>query len=204
MGECNHEMPGLPYPAFRRVNAGPGGGPAWRDPTYWGWPCGHRGPGEWETGSVMRGDRDRLPPRPLPERVFHPASITGSSRAARKPGGGHRSNRYRGPKASGLQPSAVILSPYFGRRTPAFLLTRAYANYRGPSPRGSASGLRMTAFEASSAQRLKLALMGLVPALLVEYRVPTAPWAPIFRTLRGLQFFHSRLEIVLDIGYRIS
>jgi hypothetical protein len=25
-GECNHEMPGLPYPAFRRVNAEPGGG----------------------------------------------------------------------------------------------------------------------------------------------------------------------------------
>jgi len=25
-GECNHEMPGLPYPTFRRVNAGPGGG----------------------------------------------------------------------------------------------------------------------------------------------------------------------------------
>jgi hypothetical protein len=24
-GECNHEMPGLPYPAFRRVNAEPGG-----------------------------------------------------------------------------------------------------------------------------------------------------------------------------------
>jgi hypothetical protein len=25
-GECNHEMPGLPYPAFRMVNAEPGGG----------------------------------------------------------------------------------------------------------------------------------------------------------------------------------
>ena len=24
MGECNHEMPGLPYPAFREVNAEPG------------------------------------------------------------------------------------------------------------------------------------------------------------------------------------
>jgi len=26
MGECNHELPGLPYPAFRRVKAEPGGG----------------------------------------------------------------------------------------------------------------------------------------------------------------------------------
>jgi hypothetical protein len=26
MGECHHEMPGLPYPAFRMVNAEPGGG----------------------------------------------------------------------------------------------------------------------------------------------------------------------------------
>ena len=26
MGEGNHEMPGLPYPAFRMVNAEPGGG----------------------------------------------------------------------------------------------------------------------------------------------------------------------------------
>ena len=26
MGGCNHEMPGLPYPAFRRMNAEPGGG----------------------------------------------------------------------------------------------------------------------------------------------------------------------------------
>ena len=25
MGECNHEMPGLPYPAFRMVKAEPGG-----------------------------------------------------------------------------------------------------------------------------------------------------------------------------------
>jgi len=25
-GEGNHEMPGLPYPAFRRVDAEPGGG----------------------------------------------------------------------------------------------------------------------------------------------------------------------------------
>jgi hypothetical protein len=25
MGECNHEMPGLPYPAFRMANAEPGG-----------------------------------------------------------------------------------------------------------------------------------------------------------------------------------
>ena len=31
-GERNHEMPGLPYPAFRMLNAEPGGGPAWRDP----------------------------------------------------------------------------------------------------------------------------------------------------------------------------
>jgi hypothetical protein len=28
MGECHHEMPGLPYPAFRRVNVEPGGGPS--------------------------------------------------------------------------------------------------------------------------------------------------------------------------------
>jgi hypothetical protein len=28
MGECNHEMPGLPYPAFRRVNAERGDGPS--------------------------------------------------------------------------------------------------------------------------------------------------------------------------------
>jgi hypothetical protein len=26
MGECNHEMPGLPYPAFRMMNAEAGGG----------------------------------------------------------------------------------------------------------------------------------------------------------------------------------
>jgi len=25
MGECNDEMPGSPYPAFRKVNAEPGG-----------------------------------------------------------------------------------------------------------------------------------------------------------------------------------
>jgi len=26
MGECNHEMPGLPYPGFRMLNTEPGGG----------------------------------------------------------------------------------------------------------------------------------------------------------------------------------
>jgi hypothetical protein len=39
-GECNHEMPGLPYPAFRVVNAEPGGG---KPCPYGGKPCRNRG-----------------------------------------------------------------------------------------------------------------------------------------------------------------
>src|SRR5208337_2967343 len=44
-GECNHEMPGLPYPAFRRVDAEPGGGPSFDGSSYGERLGGHRCPG---------------------------------------------------------------------------------------------------------------------------------------------------------------
>ncbi len=97
--------------------------------------------------------------------------------------------------------------PVFWAKNPRISLDSRLHELPGSFAPRKCLGLRMTAFEASSAQRFKLALMGLVPALPVgraEFGAPTAPWAPIFRTLRGLQVVHSRLEIVLDIGYRIS
>ena len=50
MGECHHEMPGLPYPAFRMVNAEPGDGKPAPDGEG---PCADDG--EAERGLFPRG-----------------------------------------------------------------------------------------------------------------------------------------------------
>jgi hypothetical protein len=72
-GECNREMPGLPYPAFRRVKAERGDV---EPPPYGARPCGHRGPEE----------RD-LYPRGSAGPALRPcgsSSGAGSCRAAKK------------------------------------------------------------------------------------------------------------------------
>jgi len=58
-GECHHEMPGsrlrrdkLPYTAFRRVNAEPGGG---KPSTYGRRPCGYRGSWKQDSGLLVDG-----------------------------------------------------------------------------------------------------------------------------------------------------
>src|SRR5271157_1901682 len=64
-GECNHEMPGLPYPAFRRVDAEPGGGPSFDGSSYGERLGGHRCPGHrgLYPFEPQRGDLPQ--PRPL-------------------------------------------------------------------------------------------------------------------------------------------
>jgi hypothetical protein len=78
-GEGNHEMPGLPYPAFRKVNAEPGGG---KPSPYGDTPCGHRRPGKHSLCPLepQRGDLTQprpaawvngLFPAPSPERALY-------------------------------------------------------------------------------------------------------------------------------------